>query len=203
MEGLIETIIHFGYAALFATVFAESGLFFGFFLPGDSLLFTAGLFAAKGDLNLWFIIIGCVIAAIAGDQVGYIFGHRMGKRLYGKKDTFFFRHEHIEKTKDFYQKYGKMTLILARFTPIVRTFAPIVAGVAEMPYKEFVTYNVAGGLLWAVGMPLLGYYLGKAIPDIDRYLLPIIAAIIIISLLPTVWHLFGSYLKRGADTKKA
>lgn len=202
MEGLIETIIGFGYAALFATVFAESGLFFGFFLPGDSLLFTAGLFAAKGDLNLWVVIVGCVVAAIAGDQVGYIFGHRMGKRLYNRKDTFFFRHEHIEKTKDFYQKYGKMTLILARFTPIVRTFAPIVAGVAEMPYKEFVTYNIAGGLLWAISMPLLGYYLGKVVPDIDKYLLPIIAAIIIISLLPTIWHLFGSYLKRGADTKK-
>lgn len=189
MHSLIEQIITFGYIALFATVFAESGLFFGFFLPGDSLLFTAGIFAARGDLNIWWICIGCAVAAILGDQVGYIFGARVGRGLYQRKDSFFFRREHIEKTKEFYKKYGKATLILARFTPIVRTFAPIVAGVAEMPYRDFVIYNVLGGLLWGLGMPLLGYYLGNLIPDIDKYLLPILVVIVIVSILPAVWHL--------------
>lgn len=195
MEHLTDTIINLGYAALFATVFAESGLFFGFFLPGDTLLFTAGIFAAEGHMNIWLVVIGCFIAAVVGDQVGYIFGARAGKRLY-KKDTFFFRHEHIEKTKAFYEKYGKATLILARFTPIVRTFAPIVAGVADMPYKDFVTYNVLGGLIWAVSMPVLGYYLGKTVPDIDKYILPILVVILVLSILPAVWHLFGGYLKK-------
>lgn len=189
MEHLTSYIIGLGYLALFATIFAESGLFFGFFLPGDSLLFTAGLFAAKGDLNLWVVMIGCFIAAVLGDQVGYLFGNRVGRKLYEQKENFFFRHEHIEKTKAFYQKYGKSTLILARFTPIVRTFAPIVAGVAEMPYKDFATYNILGGLLWAFGMPILGFYLGTVVPDIDKYLLPIIIAIIVISLLPAIYHL--------------
>lgn len=190
MESLVHAIINFGYIALFATVFAESGLFFGFFLPGDSLLFTAGLFAAKGDLNLWWIIVGCTIAAIAGDQVGYLFGARVGKGLFARKDSFFFRKEHIEKTQHFYEKYGKATLILARFTPIVRTFAPIVAGVAGMPYKDFVTYNVLGGLIWCISLPVLGYYLGKTIPDIDKYLLPIIGVIIVLSIIPPIIHLF-------------
>lgn len=192
MEALVHYIIQFGYIALFAVVFAESGLFFGFFLPGDSLLFTAGLFAAKGDLNIVTIVVGCVIAAILGDQVGYIFGARVGRRLYQQKESFFFRKEHIEKTKEFYAKHGKMTLLLARFTPIVRTFAPIVAGVAEMPYREFVVYNVLGGLIWAISMPVLGYYLGSLIPNIDTYLLPIVGVIIILSLLPALWHLKGN-----------
>jgi membrane-associated protein len=196
MEALIDTIIHFGYIALFAVVFAESGLFFGFFLPGDSLLFTAGLFASRGELDITVIIIGCVIAAILGDQVGYIFGARVGKRLYSRKDSFFFRKEHIEKTKEFYAKHGKMTLILARFTPIIRTFAPIVAGAADMPYKEFVIYNIVGGLIWAVSMPLLGYYLGTTIPDIDKYLLPIIALIIALSFIPPVVHLLQGRISK-------
>lgn len=196
MESLVHYIIQFGYIALFAVVFAESGLFFGFFLPGDSLLFTAGLLAAKGDLNIATIVIGCVIAAILGDQVGYWFGAKVGKRLYHQKESLFFRKEHIEKTKEFYAKHGKMTLLLARFTPIVRTFAPIVAGVAEMPYGEFVTYNIVGGLIWAVSMPLLGYYLGSLIPNIDAYLLPIVVVIIVLSLIPAVWHLLEGKLKK-------
>lgn len=189
LEELTSTIIAFGYVALFATVFAESGLFFGFFLPGDSLLFTAGLFAAKGDLNIGLVCLGCFIAAVLGDQVGYWFGAKVGKGLYQRKESFLFRKEHIEKTKEFYQKYGKATLIIARFTPIVRTFAPIVAGVAEMEYKSFLTYNIIGGLLWGVGLPLLGYWLGNVIPDIDKYLLPVLVVIVIASIIPAVLHL--------------
>lgn len=189
MEALTHLIITFGYAALFAVIFAESGLFFGFFLPGDSLLFTAGVFASKGDFNIAIICIGCFIAAVAGDQVGYWFGNKVGKRFYEKKDSFLFRKEHIEKTREFYAKYGVATIVLARFTPIVRTFAPIVAGIADMNYKTFTIYNIVGGLLWAVGLPLLGYYLGSLIPDIDRYILPILVVIIIASVIPAIYHL--------------
>lgn len=192
MEHLIDLIIAAGYVALFATIFAESGLFFGFFLPGDSLLFTAGLFAARGDLNIAWVCIGCFIAAVLGDQVGYWFGAKVGKRLYNRPDSVFFKKEHIEKTKEFYAKHGKKTLILARFAPIIRTFAPIVAGIAEMHYGTFVRYNIVGAFLWAVCVPILGYYLGKQIPDIDRYLLPIIAVIIIVSFIPAIKHLLDS-----------
>lgn len=189
MEHLIEYILAAGYVALFLVVFAESGLFFGFFLPGDSLLFTAGIFAARGDLNIALICVSCFIAAVAGDQVGYWFGSKVGKRLYSRPDSFFFRKEHLEKTKAFYAKHGKRTLILARFIPVVRTFAPIVAGTADMDYGTFLRYNLIGGLIWGVGMPLLGYWIGSMIPDIDRYLLPIVAAIIIISVLPAIKHI--------------
>lgn len=182
MAFLTEWIIGFGYAALFATVFAESGLFFGFFLPGDSLLFTAGLFAARGDLNIAAVCIGCFVAAVLGDQVGYWFGSRSGAKKYIKP-------EHLQKTEAFYAKYGRATLIIARFTPVVRTFAPILAGVAKMPYGQFLTYNFLGGLLWGVGLPLLGFYLGNVIPDIDKYLLPIIIVIIVLSVLPALFHL--------------
>lgn len=191
LESLTESIIALGYVALFATVFAESGLFFGFFLPGDSLLFTAGLFAAKGDLNLAAVCASCFAAAVLGDQVGYWFGKAVGKRLYDRPETWFFRKEHLEKTKAFYDKHGQKTLVLARFVPIVRTFAPILAGVAKMRYAEFVQYNVLGGLLWGVGLPILGFWAGELIPDIDRYLLPIVAVIIIISILPALLHLRG------------
>ncbi len=189
MESLIQTIIALSYIGIFAAVFAESGLLIGFFLPGDSLLFTAGLFAAKGDLNIVLLCLGCFIAAVAGDQVGYWVGARYGKRLYAKPDSLLFRAEHVEKTKDFYNKYGKMTLILARFTPIVRTFAPVMAGVADMDYRQFLTYNLIGGFLWGIGMPLLGYFAGSLIPDIDKYILPILVVIVVASVIPALKHL--------------
>lgn len=188
MESLTNYIIGLSYLGIFATVFAESGLFFGFFLPGDSLLFTAGLFAARGDLNLTVLCLGCFIAAVAGDQVGYWFGAKIGRGLYQRQESFFFRREYVEKTKEFYERHGKKTIVLARFVPIVRTFAPIVAGVAEMPYGTFIRYNLLGGLLWGVGLPIAGYYLGTLIPDIDQYLLPIIIAVIVLSILPPVLH---------------
>jgi membrane-associated protein len=183
MAFLTEWIIGFGYVALFGTIFAESGLFFGFFLPGDSLLFTAGLFAAKGDLNIAWVCLGCFIAAVLGDQVGYWFGATVGAK------TKFIKKEHLDKTEAFYQKYGRATLILARFTPVVRTFAPVLAGVAQMPYANFLTYNIVGGALWGITIPVLGYFLGNAIPDIDHYLLPIIIVIIILSVLPALFHM--------------
>jgi membrane-associated protein len=179
-----DLIVTFGTIGLFAIVFAESGLFFGFFLPGDSLLFTAGLFASQGTLSLPLILVGCFVAAVAGDQVGYLFGKRVGPALFRRPDSRFFRQEYVERAQRFFEKYGAKTIVLARFVPIVRTFAPILAGVGKMPYRTFISFNVVGGLLWAVGVTLLGYALGEMIPDIDRYLLPIIALIILISFIP-------------------
>lgn len=179
-----DLIVTFGTIGLFAIVFAESGLFFGFFLPGDSLLFTAGLFASQGTLSLPLILVGCFVAAVAGDQVGYLFGKRVGPALFRRPDSRFFRQEYVERAQHFFEKYGAKTIVLARFVPIVRTFAPILAGVGKMPYRTFVSFNVVGGLLWAVGVTLLGYTLGEMIPDIDQYLLPIIALIILISFIP-------------------
>ncbi len=189
METLSHLIITFGYTALFGAVFAETGLFVGFFLPGDSLLFTAGLLAAKGDFNIYVVAIGCAIASILGNQVGYWFGAKFGRKLYDRPDSFLFRKEHLRKTSEFYDKYGKGTLILARFTPIVRTFAPILAGVAEMKATTFLQYNIIGGLLWGLGLPVLGYFAGNKIPNIDHYLMPILVVIIVLSLVPAIWHL--------------
>ena len=181
-EKLLEA---FGTIGLFLVVFAESGLLFGFFLPGDSLLFTAGVFAARGDLNFPLILVGCFICAVAGDQVGYAFGNRVGPALFRRPDSRFFKQEYVEKAQSYFERYGPKTIVLARFVPIVRTFAPIVAGVGSMSYRTFVTFNILGGFLWAVGVTTLGYILGNAI-DIDRYLLPVIAVIVFLSILPVL-----------------
>ncbi len=179
-----ELLVAFGTVGLFAIVFAESGLFFGFFLPGDSLLFTAGLFAAQGTLSLPVILVGCFGAAVAGDQVGYQFGKRVGPALFRRSDSRFFRQEYVHRAQHFFERYGAKTIVLARFVPIVRTFAPILAGVGTMPYRTFAMFNVVGGLLWAVGVTMLGYLLGALIPDVDAYLLPIVALIVLISVIP-------------------
>jgi membrane-associated protein len=184
-----KLIATFGTIGLFAIVFAESGLLFGFFLPGDSLLFTAGLLASQGKLNIAVILMGCFVAAVTGDQVGYAFGQRVGPALFRRPDSRFFRQEHVERAREYFDRYGAKTIVLARFVPLVRTFAPIVAGVGRMRYRTFVTYNVLGGLLWAVGVTLLGYTLGETVPHIDRYLLPAIAVIVAVSLVPLVREL--------------
>ena len=179
-----ELLVTFGTIGLFLIVFAESGLLFGFFLPGDSLLFTAGLFASQGTLNLPLILVGCFVAAVAGDQVGYAFGKKVGPALFRRPDSRLFKQEYVDKAQQFFERHGVKTIVLARFVPIVRTFAPILAGVGTMKYRTFVTYNVIGALLWAVGVTLLGYMLGELIPDIDTYLLPIVAVIVALSLIP-------------------
>lgn len=186
VEHLLET---FGTLGLFAIVFAESGLLIGFFLPGDSLLFTAGLLASQGKLNFPLILVGCFIAAIAGDQVGYAFGNRVGPALFRRPESRFFKHENVEKAQAYFDKYGVKTIVIARFVPIVRTFAPILAGVGSMEYRTFVRYNIIGGFLWAVGVTTLGYVLGDTIPDIDKYLLPVIGLIIFLSLVPVALEL--------------
>lgn len=188
MFDLIPLIKTAGYIGLFAIVFAESGLLIGFFLPGDSLLFTAGFLASQGFLEIGWLAPLLFLAAVLGDSVGYAFGKRVGPRIFKKQDSLFFHKDHLEKARDFFVKHGGKTIILARFIPLVRTFAPILAGVGKMDYRQFLAYNLVGGALWAVGLTLLGYYLGRVIPDIDKYLLPIIAGIIIVSVLPAVYH---------------
>ena len=177
-----------GYAGLFAIVFAESGLFLGFFLPGDSLLFTAGFLASLGYFNIVILLLLCVAGAVFGDSFGYAFGRRVGPRIFKRERSLLFHPEYIKRTKKFYETHGGKAVILARFTPVVRTFAPILAGMGRMHYPTFLFYNVIGGVLWGGGITLLGFTLGNAIPGIDRYLLPIIGLIVFSSLLPPVIH---------------
>ncbi|MBU7582313.1 MAG: VTT domain-containing protein [Nostoc sp. TH1S01] len=188
---LPELIKSIGYFGVWAIIFAESGLLIGFFLPGDSLLFTAGFVASQHLLNIWILIIGAFICAVLGDNIGYTTGHKFGRKLFQKEDSLFFHKKHVVKTQKFYQKHGKKTIVLARFVPIVRTFAPIVAGLGAMHYRTFMFYNLIGGLVWTVGMTLLGFFLGKTLPaeQVDKYLLPIIGIIIVISLVPSIVHL--------------
>jgi membrane-associated protein len=185
---LAQIIRTIGYLGVFAIVFAESGLFFGFFLPGDSLLFTAGFLASQGVFDIGVLAVGCFIAAVAGDQVGYVFGRRVGRPLFHREDSIFFHRKHLDRAERFYEKHGGKAIILARFMPVVRTFAPIVAGVGEMNYRRFVTFNVVGGALWGVGLTFAGYFFGSMIPDVDKYLLPIIFLIVVISVLPPALH---------------
>ena len=188
---LPQLIKSIGYFGVWAIIFAESGLFVGFFLPGDSLLFTAGFLASQNFLDIRVLIFGCFVFAVLGDNVGYATGYRFGRRFFQKEDSWLFHKKHLVTAQNFYNKHGKKAIVLARFMPVVRTFAPIVAGIGAMKYRTFMIYNLIGGLLWTVGMTLLGYFLGKVIPaeQIDKYLLPIILAIIVISIIPSIIHL--------------
>ena len=171
LQSLIQTV---GYFGVFTIVFLESGLMVGFFFPGDSLLFTAGFLASQGFLDIKILILGCFIAAVAGDSIGYFLGQKFGRKLFSKSDSVWFHKDHLNRAQSFYDKHGGKTIILARFIPVIRAFAPVVAGVGLMRYKKFVIFNLVGGVLWAIAIPLAGYYLGSLIPDVDKYLLPII-----------------------------
>ncbi len=181
----------YAYAIIFFIIFAESGLFFGFFLPGDSLLFTAGFLASQHLLDIRVLAVLCFIAAVSGDSVGYAFGRKFGRRLFHRKDSILFSQHNLQSAEVFYEKHGKKTIVLARFIPVIRTFAPIVAGIGDMHYQTFIFYNIIGGLLWAVGITMLGFFLGQFIPadTMDKYLLLIIMIIVAISVLPAVWHI--------------
>jgi membrane-associated protein len=183
----VEAIIRWGgIAMLVAIVFAETGLLIGFFLPGDSLLVTAGVFASAGHLDIWMLLALCTVAAIVGDQVGYYIGYRTGPRIFRREDSLLFKRKHLLRARDFYERHGGKTIILARFVPIIRTFAPVVAGVGDMEYRRFVTFNVVGGVGWVWSMSLLGYSLGRMIPDIDRNIHLVIAVVIFLSILPGI-----------------
>jgi len=190
---LVQIIQTVGYIGLFAIVFAESGLFFGFFLPGDSLLLTAGLLASQGKLEIAALLIILPIAAILGDNVGYWFGKKTGSHIFNRDEPLLFRRKNLLAAQAFYDRHGGKTIILARFMPFIRTFAPIVAGAVEMPFRRFFTFNVIGGLLWGVGVTLAGYFLGQTIPGIDRYFLVVVGAVILVSALPAVIHMAKEY----------
>jgi membrane-associated protein len=187
---IAEMIKVIGYVGIFAIVFLESGVFFGFFLPGGSLLFTAGLLASQGLFNIYWLILVVGFAAVLGDNVGYWFGAKVGNKIFTKEDSLFFNKKYLYKTKEYYEKYGPMTVAIGRFVPIVRTFAPILAGVGEMNYRKFLSFNLLGALLWAVGLALLGFFLGETIPGIEKYILPIIILIVFLSVLPIIFNLF-------------
>ena len=199
----LEEIIRWGsYAGLSAIVFAETGLLIGFFLPGDSLLVTAGLFAARGELDIVWLNIVLIASAVAGDAVGYFIGYRAGKSLYERADSRFFRKEHLLKTKAFYEKYGGVTIILARFVPFARTFAPVVAGIAQMKYRRFAMFNVIGGIGWITSMSLCGYFLGRFFPGIADRIELVIAIVILLSLSPILFKVFRSDATVSSDSSQ-
>lgn len=191
----------FGVAAI---IFAESGLLIGFFLPGDSLLFATGFLIHSGALpfNIHLAVLIVFIAAVLGDSVGYTFGRRLGPRIFNRKDARLFKQEYVQRAQAFYEKHGGKTIIIARFIPIVRTFAPVVAGAGKMSYKRFVTFNLIGGFLWAAGITYAGYFLGALFEkmgiEIDQVLLPIILVIIVVSILPPAIHIFKDKKTRTA-----
>jgi membrane-associated protein len=198
---LIET---FGTIGVLAIIFAESGLLIGFFLPGDSLLFTAGLFSAPGaavHLNLAAVTVGCFLAAVAGAQTGYEIGRRAGPRLFNRPDSRLFRRAHVERAEAFFERNGAKTILLCRFVPVVRTFATVIAGVAKMDAWKFFVMNVLGALPWAVGVTLLGYALGKSIHNVDRYLLPIIGVIVVVSFVPVGLELLRARRRAAAEPR--
>jgi membrane-associated protein len=182
----VPALVEIGMWALVLIVFAETGLMIGFFLPGDSLLVIAGLAASQGKLDIVLLNVYLITAAIVGDALGYWIGLKAGKALYSRPNSFFFRRHHLVRTHEFYEKHGGKTIVIARFLPILRTFAPVVAGAAEMTYKRFATYNIVGGIAWVTSMTLIGYFLGKMVPDIDKHIHKVVAVVIFLSLLPAL-----------------
>ncbi len=187
-----------GYVVLTAIVFAETGLLIGFFLPGDSLLITAGLVAAAGHLNIWWLNGLLILAAIVGDSVGYAIGQRAGPRLFTRPQSLLFNPRHLDRTRAFYERHGAKTIVIARFVPIVRTFAPVVAGVGQMEYRRFIFYNVAGGVGWVTSMTWAGYLLGQAVPNIGDHIHVVVAIVILLSLVPIFVELIRERRRRSA-----
>ncbi len=191
-----QLIISVGYIGVFAIIFAESGLFFGFFLPGDSLLLTAGLLASRGLLDIWVLLLILPVAAIIGDNVGYWFGKKTGPRIFNRENSRLFKRKNLLAAKAFYEKHGGKTIVIARFMPFIRTFAPIVAGAVEMEYRRFIIWNFFGGLLWAVGVTLVGFGIGVFFKDtvdpetLDKYFLLLIIGVIFVSALPAMIHIW-------------
>jgi membrane-associated protein len=187
-----------GYVVLVAIVFVETGLLVGFFLPGDSLLITAGLVAATGTLNIWWLNVLLAVAAVVGDSVGYAIGWRAGPRLFTRPKSLLFNPAHIERTRAFYARHGAKTIVIARFVPIVRTFAPVVAGMGQMEYRRFLFYNVAGGVGWVTSMTWAGYLLGQTVPNISDHIHVVVAIVILLSLIPIVVELVRERRRRSA-----
>lgn len=191
LHNLLDPVywLTFGYVGLAVIVFAESGLLAGFFLPGDTLLITAGILASQGHLNIFLTLAIVVVAAIIGDSAGYFIGTKVGPKLFTRPDSRFFSQKNLHEAHTFFEKYGAQSIIFARFVPIVRTFIPTIAGVSKLSYKKFLTYNVLGGTLWGLVVTLLGYTLGRVIPNMDHYILPVVIVVMIVSFIPAVIHL--------------
>ena len=193
----LDSLIRWGgYGLLVAIVFAETGLLVGFFLPGDSLLVTAGLVAATGALNIWWLNVLLIVAAVVGDSVGYAIGRHIGPRLFTREKSLLFNPAHVERTRRFYERHGAKTIVIARFVPIVRTFAPTVAGVGQMEYRRFIFYNVAGGIGWVVSMTWGGYLLGQSIPNIGSHIHIVVVIVIVLSLVPIAVELLREHRRR-------
>ena len=192
IPSIAEVIRWGGLAALAVIVYTETGLFFGFFLPGDSLLVTAGLFAAKGSLDIVTLELVLMACAIAGDNTGYFIGHKVGAAFYRRKDSLFFKHEHLESAHQFYERHGGKTIVLARFMPIVRTFAPVVAGIGKMPWRRFIVYSIAGGIGWVFSMTMIGFTLVRAFPATEQHIEKVIIVVVLASLTPG----FITYLRQ-------
>ncbi|HVB85785.1 MAG TPA: VTT domain-containing protein [Candidatus Dormibacteraeota bacterium] len=195
VRGLIEWG---GTLMICGIIFAETGLFVGFFLPGDSLLVTAGVFAAAGHLKLAWLLSTVVLCAIAGDQLGYWIGRKAGEGLYRREDSLIFKKRHLEEAHKFYERHGAKTVIIARFVPIIRTFCPPVAGAAKMTYQKYLAYDVVGGFLWVWGMTLLGYTLGRTVPNIDKRIQYVIGAVIVLSFMPAAYHAWKSHRRKSS-----
>jgi membrane-associated protein len=189
-----------GYLGLVAIVFAETGLLIGFFLPGDSLLVAAGLVAATGVLNIWWLNVALIAAAVIGDGVGYAIGARLGPRLFTRAKSLLFNPRHVERTRAFYERHGAKTIVIARFVPIIRTFAPVVAGVGQMRYRRFVVYNVVGGVAWVTSMTWAGYLLGQLVPDLGSRIHLVVIGIIVLSLVPIVVEVVRERRKRPVSS---
>jgi membrane-associated protein len=212
LKGYLDprTIAAAGYFVLILVVFAETGLAMGFFLPGDSLLVVAGIFSARGDLNVFVLLSTLFVAAVVGDAVGYLTGSKFGPRLFTRPQSLLFRPSHLQKAQGFYDKYGGKTIIIARFVPIVRTFAPIVAGAAQMPYRLFVFYNMLGGFLWVFSMILSGYFLGSMLERVgirlDEHIEKVVIVVVTLSLVPMLVEFLKARREKkslGGDTRDA
>jgi membrane-associated protein len=204
IKGLIEKMGYWSYLPIWFVIFAESGLFFGFFLPGDSLLLTTGFLCSTAGTpwNIGVMCFGSFVAAVVGDNVGYYTGKKYGRGLFEKEDSVVFKKKYLLAAQEFYEKKGPLAVVAARFVAIVRTFAPIVAGAADMRYNVFLTYNIVGGLLWAVGLNLVGYFLGQKLADtvgqdqVEKYLVFITIGVVLLSFIPSLWHLIHE-MKKG------
>jgi membrane-associated protein len=186
----VHTLIMSGGLILLGTIiFAEVGLFLGFFLPGDTLVIAAGVYAKQGHFSIASVILVCAVAAIAGDSLGYYFGRRLGPRVFTKEDSILFRPDHVARADKFFSKYGPKTLLISHFIAVVRTFTPLLAGVAGMPYKRFLAFNITGDIFWAVSVGLLGYYVGSRIPNIDHYIVLALGFVVLVTLIPTLYHI--------------
>ena len=197
-DAILEAIRGGGYGVLVAIVFTETGLFVGLFLPGDSLLIVAGLVAAAGGLNIWALILLLGAAAIVGDSTGYAIGYRAGPMLFRREQSLLFNPKHLERTRDFYARHGAKTIVIARFVPIIRTFAPIVAGIGQMEYRRFIFYNVAGGLGWVTSLTCAGYLLGRTVPNIGSYVHIVAIVVIALSMVPIVTEYVRTRRHRSA-----